>query len=1121
MALSPTSAKEKRQKVFVLPDGTPMRMHDKSMQKMDEALLRYVYGFEQADDIRAYVKKKSDNSVGDAPQMRKVKHAAVTRYDPDEPWNQTLRPGYDSPLCQQCALCNADTPPATPFFKPVGPASPLVTIITDGITVEEDKKGVLGAAGTMSALKRMLLIMAEEGEVDINSIRWVPITRCAARGKAANIKIKGNWCRYHVIDDLLKHPPKLIITVGTQVTGLFSHKSNVQDWAGRVLTYRGWPDDWLTNRFYALPRPHPADPTGARKITGHPLFGEVPNTRIPLVPIQSPHMVFWDQNVITLQRFIEHVKRAVRTAQEGWTAPNYTRPWYRFTEDVDEVEAGLREILRHPGLLLAFDTETTGLRGWAQDAAIVSMMFRWADPETNEPRSLGFPFDFPSDMNGVPNAIYPHVKRLWPLIWNVLSHATLIGHNLTFDVLYTFSHYCRGMLGKFGDAKLNRLRDKALCALVGAAKYDTWHEAYVYRQQRERLGLEHMAYRFVPDMAGYEEDMTLLISLRPDELDPSTRDKGSEGHYLRCARDKWDSHLVPYVMGDAEVTYRAHEEIQQRLAKADIYSIPLAKPGMPGKFRLFTTPGRGFVYDKIMSPSAQVLTKIMARGMFVDVAKRKTVSEELNRKIAQTAKQFLESCKEFVDEQQLVEALREKSEIKSLMQLDLDSKTQLHTLFFNEHCLDLPVYRLTKKGRKIFGETREEWYDKLRAIIVDKNPRIGQKELAREIHRKLVPFAAIDKFTLNQLAVKHDHVRSLLEYRKLFKLNTAYVHPLLPDELREKGRPGHLMFDQCVHASFLLTGTRGGRLSCRDPNLQQLPRDGVVKELYTSRFGKRGCLYQADLSQIELRLMAVACGDPTMVKAYFDDTDLHSLTASRIFDIPYDHFTKEHMKWLQSKGKEDEAKKLDLNRTTAKTVNFLTGYGGGAFGLQNVLAMKGIFKEIEECQEIIELFFNSYPSLRSLLQYYKRFILDNLCAVSIFGRVRFFEEARSEDGEQQSKALRAGCNHLIQSTASDMMLIALFVIEDLMREADLESLLVSTVHDSLVIDAITEELPQIHEIVDMVLNNFPSVLRQVLGDDYDTSWMLVPFAGDSEVGHDYFHMKKIPKKNIDWHELLA
>jgi hypothetical protein len=113
------------------------------------------------------------------------------------------------------------------------------------------------------------------------------------------------------------------------------------------------------------------------------------------------------------------------------------------------------------------------------------------------------------------------------------------------------------------------------------------------------------------------------------------------------------------------------------------------------------------------------------------------------------------------------------------------------------------------------------------------------------------------------------------------------------------------------------------------PNAQEIPRDSLVKKLYTRRFGPLGIIWQTDLSQIELRLLAALCGDPTMVQAYRDGVDLHSLTTSRVFDIPYEHFEKSYMAWLQEHGKAAEAKELDRKRKIGKTSNFLTGYGGG------------------------------------------------------------------------------------------------------------------------------------------------------------------------------------------------
>lgn len=257
-----------------------------------------------------------------------------------------------------------------------------------------------------------------------------------------------------------------------------------------------------------------------------------------------------------------------------------------------------------------------------------------------------------------------------------------------------------------------------------------------------------------------------------------------------------------------------------------------------------------------------------------------------------------------------------------------------------------------------------------------------------------------------------------------------------------------------------------------------------------------------------------------MVDAYLRGIDLHALTHSKIYRKPYEECTNEYAEWLQRQNRTSEAKKWKEERKVAKTVNFLTGYGGGAFGLQTSLASQGIYMTLEECENILESFFDAYPALRRYLSYYKNFILNNGVAVSILGRVRIFEEVFGDNEEAKAKALRAGCNHLIQSTASDMMLVCLMVIEACMRNEGLESILVSTVHDSLVIDSLRHELPMVHSIVDEVLNNIPSVMKAVFGNHYDTSWCIVPFAGDSEVGPNMLDAKKI-SSNPDWDELLS
>ena len=1110
----PPKRVKKPKKLWATPDGDLMALSAKAngYDKFQQDILAYWHGEILIKDV----------DVG----QKRVPEAKVTVFDPGNPRGlEPLPPGEASPVCAKCELFKTGC--KNPFMPPTGSETPLVTIICDSVTQKEDQKGQLGVDGFPGYLAKMIHGCRDETGVSLDDIRWFPLTRCANGGTKVDYKIKGNWCRYHLIDDLMRHPPKLIIPVGTASLGMLCHKSNAQDWQGKVLTYRGWPDDWLTNKRYVLPRPHPVDP--AKQIKGHPVFGEIPQVRIPMVPIQSPYIVLSAMNKDVTARWKRALVTALKLVKEGVKPKLYTRPWYRFTKDPEVAAAGLREIIANPGMLVCYDTETTGLKPWpfhklckmslATKPAIVSMMFRWRDPKTGNSRSIGFPWDYgptPEFPDYATSPMRPHMAKLAPLVYEALTVSRLIGHNLTFDVLYTFATMYQRWLVGWDNPEFNRKRDRWLCALADAAQFDTWHAAYTYMQRIGSLGLEIITYDWAPEMAGYEEDMTLLIELHREALHPG-ENKG--GHYLNCAESYWPTHVIPYVMGDVESCFLASERLREKLNSTEDrrYDIPLARPGAPGRFRYFTPPSRAFVYDRIMVPAAAVLMKIMGRGMFVSRA-------ELTRMETTLPNAITELRKKLKTDTPAIAAWCEENEKRIPgWELDLENKTHLKDLLFD--VLKLPVQRFTKNGKKFYGENMEEWDAAIRKSMAKRFSELTGIELEKRVREEWLEFAATDKFTLNKMAVDHESVRPLQDYRKVHKLYSTYVRPLrnitvTGIDKKARVKEPHLCFDSCIHASFMMTGTRGGRLSCRDPNLQQLPRDGEVKCLYVSRFGKRGCMYQGDLSQIELRLMASACGDPTMIKAYFDETDLHTLTTSRIFNTPYDHFSKSHMKWLQEHGRDKEAKELNQKRNIGKTVNFLTGYGGGAFGLQNVLAAKSIYLKIEQCEAIIDSFFASYPSLQRFLMHYKHFILEKHVAVSIFGRVRVFEEVKGDDQEAKAKALRAGCNHLIQSTASDMMLLALIAIEEMMKEADLESILVSTVHDSLLVDCIQDELPKVHEITTTVLNNFPQVLPTMLGDDFDTSWMLVPFTGDCEVGKDYLSTKAIGK-NPDWDEILA
>ena len=977
-----------------------------------------------------------------------------------------LIPNETSPLCLKCGLCNFGS--KTKYMMFSGSDDPIITVVFDAVSRKEDDAGQLAVEGSKNGLVRQRMErLARDSGFDMSRVRYVATTRCANRtSEKVNYGTKGNWCKAFVVDDLLRHPPQLVMPVGTTALGLLSHKSNAQDWAGRLLTWRGLPDDWLVDNRYIDGHPaiENANPPG--------LFKPTVLDRRPMVPVMAPGLVFATQNPLEIKRWSRQIGVAMQLAMDGVPPQNYDRPWFKLLTNPDEVAAALDAI--PDGTDVSYDLETTGLLPFGPRAAIVFAMFRYDLPDGTKV-GIGFPWKYPeSPLNN-------HLGVLEPKLLAALYRTHLRGHNISFDVVYTYA----------------TVTGADIVSLTAAVIGDTRHMVYSLRQTKQSLGLELLAYDWAKDMAGYEEEFVMLKETMPELLDPGTSE---DAHYARCPADKWESHLKPYVMGDVEVVHQAVPRLQERLDNANIYRIPLSDPENLGTFRKFTVPSRRFVYEKLMLPASRTLMRIQARGMHVDEVELRT-QEDLFPKLIREAKEGLRTI-----DDRVVSWCNEQAATTEGWTLDLENRDQLKTILFE--ILSMPIRRLTKAGEAKFGEAMDG---------------ITQEEL--------IKFAAVDKFTITNMVAENPRLAPLKEYRKLHKAYTTYVRSMrnittagIDKKAREKAP--YLMSDGCVHATFNQCGTRSGRLSSSQPNLQQLPRDSIVKKFYASRFGKEGAIYQADLSQIELRLLAAACGDTAMVKAYRNGTDLHSLTTSKVFAIPYEHFEKDYMAWLQRNNREKEAKDLNLKRSIGKTTNFLTGYGGGGFGLQNSLAEEGVYINLEECERIVEAFFDGYPSLRRHIGIYKRFIMDTGCAVSITGRVRAFEDVYSDDKSRSSKALRSGFNHLIQPTASDMMLCCMTVIENLMRQAQLESILVSTVHDSLVIDAKRDELPQVHEICDGVMNNIPEVMEMVLGHEFDSSWLhVVPFAGDAEVGANYYSAYKIMADKqtgqVDWAALNA
>ena len=273
-----------------------------------------------------------------------------------------------------------------------------------------------------------------------------------------------------------------------------------------------------------------------------------------------------------------------------------------------------------------------------------------------------------------------------------------------------------------------------------------------------------------------------------------------------------------------------------------------------------------------------------------------------------------------------------------------------------------------------------------------------------------------------------DVIEPLLRYRQLAKLNGTYVEGLLP--LVDAGGRVHSTFDQ--------TATATGRISSSEPNLQNIPvRTEEGREIREAFLPREGwILLDADYSQIELRLMAHFSGDPALLEAFRNGEDIHTRTASEIFDVPKEWVTPEL-------------------RSRAKAVNFGLIYGISGFGLSR---NTGVSRR--EAAEFIEKYFRKYPGVKRFMDEFAAEGVKNGYARTLMGRRRYLPELQSPKAPVREFGKRAAMNTPVQGTAADIIKLAMVRVDRALREAGMQSRLILQVHDELLLECPPEEEEQ-------------------------------------------------------------
>lgn len=284
---------------------------------------------------------------------------------------------------------------------------------------------------------------------------------------------------------------------------------------------------------------------------------------------------------------------------------------------------------------------------------------------------------------------------------------------------------------------------------------------------------------------------------------------------------------------------------------------------------------------------------------------------------------------------------------------------------------------------------------------------------------------------LEKLAPEQPIVKDILEYRTLAKLKSTYADGLLTC-VDADGR---------VRSTFQQTVTATGRLSSTDPNLQNIPIRMELGRLIRKVFvPKDGYVFvDADYSQIELRLLAHMSGDEVLINAYNEAQDIHRLTASQVFHVPFEEVT-------------------DLQRRNAKAVNFGIVYGISSYGLSEDLSISQ-----KEAKQYIAHYFETYPKIKEFLDGTVEKAKEEGCVRTLYHRRRPVPELSSSNFMQRSFGERIAMNSPIQGTAADIMKIAMIRVDRRLR--GMKSRILLQVHDELLIETAPEELEAVRQIL--------------------------------------------------------
>ena len=416
--------------------------------------------------------------------------------------------------------------------------------------------------------------------------------------------------------------------------------------------------------------------------------------------------------------------------------------------------------------------------------------------------------------------------------------------------------------------------------------------------------------------------------------------------------------------------------------------------------------------------------------------------ERLNLLIEDKLPDDSKACYEAYTGWKAAPILQEQLKENNMWKLFVDVEMPLvETLYDMEQCgVRVEADELKAYGEKLgvrIHELEQEIYEEAGEIFNINSPKqlgvILFEKMGLQGGRKTKTGYSTAADVLEKLAPEYPIVAKILEYRQMAKLKSTYAD----------GLAGFIQADGRIHGKFHQTITATGRLSSAEPNLQNIPVRMELGRLIRKVFiPEDGFVFvDADYSQIELRILAHCSGDDMLINAYRQAQDIHRITASQVFHVPFDEVT-------------------DLQRRNAKAVNFGIVYGISSFGLSQDLSISR-----KEAAEYIEQYFLTYPGIKTFLDNTVASAREHGYVETLFGRRRPMPELKSSNYMQRSFGERVAMNAPIQGTAADIIKVAMIGVSRRLKEKQMKSRLVLQVHDELLIETYIPELEQVEEIL--------------------------------------------------------